>query len=75
MDHDGREGVEKEGGEFVQTVEHQTVLPDDDGTHERAHAQDIVGLTRIGRTDLILDLFPHLKPIDVIQIKCSLKEH
>ena len=43
--------MEKEGGEFVQTVEHQTVLPDDDGTHERAHAQDIVGLTSIGGAD------------------------
>ena len=50
--------MEKEGGEFVQTVEHQTVLPDDDGTHERAHAQDIVGLTRIGRAESILRSVP-----------------
>ena len=50
--------MEKEGGEFVQTVKHETVLPDDDGTHERAHAQDIVGLTRMGRAESILKSVP-----------------
>ena len=44
MNHDGREGVEEEGGELVQAVEHQAVLPDDDGEHQWSHTQDIIGL-------------------------------
>ena len=43
--HNNRwECVQEERGELVETVEHEAVLPDDDGTHERAHAENIVGL-------------------------------
>ena len=43
--HDNRrKGVKEEGGELVKAVEHEAVLPDDDGTHERTHAENIVGL-------------------------------
>ena len=43
--HDNRrEGVKEEGGELVKAVEHEAVLPDNDGTHERTHAENIVGL-------------------------------
>ena len=38
------EGVKEEGCEFVEAVEDEAVVPDDDGAHERAHAEDIVGL-------------------------------
>ena len=44
MHDDRREGVKEEGGELVKAVEHEAVLPDDDGTHERTHAENIVGL-------------------------------
>ena len=39
-----RESMEKEGGELVQAVEDQTVVPHDDGRHEAAQAEDIVSL-------------------------------
>ena len=43
--HDNRrKGVKEEGGELVKAVEHEAVLPDDDGAHERTHAENIVGL-------------------------------
>ena len=41
---DRGEDVEEEGGEFVQAVEDQAVPPDDDGPHQRPHAEDVVGL-------------------------------
>ena len=44
VDHYRREGVEEEGGELVEAVKHQTVLPDDDGEHEWAHTQNIIRL-------------------------------
>ena len=36
--------MEEERRELVQTVEHQRVLPDNDGEHQGAHAEDIVSL-------------------------------
>ena len=44
MDSDWWEGVEEERRELVQTVEHKRVLPDEDGEHQGAHAEDIVSL-------------------------------
>ena len=37
VDCDWGEGVEEEWCQFVKTVEHQTVLPDNDGKHQGAH--------------------------------------
>ena len=43
--HDNRRKcVQKERGELVETVKHEAVLPDDDSTHEGAHAENIVSL-------------------------------
>ena len=36
--------MQEERGELVETVEHEAVLPDNDSTHEGAHAENIVGL-------------------------------
>ena len=36
--------MQEERGELVETVEYEAVLPDNDGTHEGAHAENIVGL-------------------------------
>ena len=36
--------MNKDGCEFVKTVEDKAVLPDHNGHHEDAHAEDIVGL-------------------------------
>ena len=36
--------MEEERRELVQTVEHQGVLPDDDGEHQGPHGQDVVSL-------------------------------
>lgn len=48
--------MKEEGGELVKAVEHEAVLPDDDGAHERTHAENIVGL----------------EPGDIIEKKSSL---
>ena len=44
MQGEGWEHVDKDGGELVQAVEDQAVLPDQDGHHEDTHAQHVVGL-------------------------------
>ena len=44
MNNDRRKRVKEEGGELVKTVEDETVLPDDDGAHEGAHAENVVSL-------------------------------
>ena len=36
------EQMKEEGGHLVQTVEHQAVLPDYYGEHQRTHAEDVV---------------------------------
>ena len=55
MDGDGWEGVEEERRELVQAVEHQRVLPDDDGEHQRSHAEDIVSLVGVAVISFLLD--------------------
>ena len=44
MDVERREEVEEEGGELVQAVEDQAVLPHHDCGHQSPHTQNIVGL-------------------------------
>ena len=44
VDGDWWKGVEEERRELVQAVEHQRVLPDEDGEHQRSHAEDVVSL-------------------------------
>ena len=44
MQGEGWEHMDKDGGELVQAVEDEAVLPDQDGHHEHTHAQRVVGL-------------------------------
>ena len=37
------EDVDEDGGQFIEAVEDKAVLPDEDGHHQHAHAEDVVG--------------------------------
>ena len=37
------EDVDEDGGQFIEAVKHKAVLPDKDGHHQHAHAEDVVG--------------------------------
>ena len=68
--HDNRrKGVKKEWGELVEAVEHETVLPDDDGAHEGAHAEDVVSLGLRQVSDMTAWQTDYLKPAHVIEKK------
>ena len=68
MDGDGREGVEEEGRELVQAVEHQRVLPDHDGEHQRSHAEDIVSLVGAVFSFLLIntEIYPGLSLVKLL---------
>ena len=36
--------MDVDGGQLVEAVEDEAVLPDHDGVHENSHAEDVVGL-------------------------------
>ena len=42
VEGEGRQGVEQQGGQPVQGVQHQAVLPHHDGVHQAAQAQHVV---------------------------------
>ena len=35
--------MDEDWGQFIEAVEHEAVLPDQDSHHQHAHAEDIVG--------------------------------
>ena len=39
-----RHGVDEDGGELVEAVEHEAVLPHHNGEHHHTHGQHVVGL-------------------------------
>ena len=59
---------------MILNKDYQTVLPYNDGKHERPHAENIVSLSNMMGHDVLKD-DDYLKPVDVCREKSCLKGH
>ena len=64
-----RQDVDVDGGQLVEAVEDEAVLPDHDGVHENSHAEDVVGLVpgETGGEEEALDQHGHVHEVTEVQ--------
>ena len=61
--------MDVDGGQLVEAVEDEAVLPDHDGVHENSHAEDVVGLVpgEAGGEEEALDQHGHVHEVTEVQ--------